>query len=112
MLTVDVPVHSKRERNTRNGFASIRGNWLQAALSLKPALLAEAMTHPGWIFEYIKHGGTPPLGNWMPYLPAGRDARGHDQVQPRPGPGRTRRPGRSSSTTASCSRATSWSRAS
>ena len=28
VLTVDVPVHSKRERNTRNGFASIRGNWL------------------------------------------------------------------------------------
>src|SRR3984893_11640676 len=54
VLTVDVPVHSKRERNMRNGFASIRGNWLQAALSLKPALLAEAMTHPGWVLEYIR----------------------------------------------------------
>ena len=53
VLTVDVPVHSKRERNTRNGYASIRGNWLRAALSLKPALLAEAMQHPGWIWEYI-----------------------------------------------------------
>ena len=28
VLTVDVPVHSKRERNMRNGFANIRGNWL------------------------------------------------------------------------------------
>ncbi|MGH7094222.1 MAG: alpha-hydroxy acid oxidase [Stellaceae bacterium] len=74
VLTVDVPVHSKRERNTRNGYANIRGNWLHAALSLKPSLLAEAMTHPGWIAEYIKHGGTPPLGNWLPYLPAGATA--------------------------------------
>jgi L-lactate dehydrogenase (cytochrome)/(S)-mandelate dehydrogenase len=74
VLTVDVPVHSKRERNTRNGYASIRGNWLRAALSLKPALLAEAMTHPGWVWEYIKHGGTPALGNWLPYLPAGASA--------------------------------------
>ena len=32
-MTVDVPVHSKRERNTRNGFANIRGNWMKAALS-------------------------------------------------------------------------------
>jgi isopentenyl diphosphate isomerase/L-lactate dehydrogenase-like FMN-dependent dehydrogenase len=74
VLTVDVPVHSKRERNTRNGFANIRGNWLQAALSLKPSLLAEAMTHPGWVLEYIRHGGTPALGNWLPYLANGASA--------------------------------------
>ena len=29
VLTVDVPVGSKRERNIRNGFANIRGGWLQ-----------------------------------------------------------------------------------
>jgi (S)-mandelate dehydrogenase len=74
VLTVDVPVHSKRERNTRNGFANIRGNWLQAALSLKPSLLAEAMTHPGWVIEYIRHGGTPALGNWLLYLANGASA--------------------------------------
>jgi (S)-mandelate dehydrogenase len=74
VLTVDVPVHSKRERNTRNGFANIRGNWMRAAMSLKPSLLAEAMTHPGWILEYIRHGGTPALGNWLPYLTNGATA--------------------------------------
>jgi L-lactate dehydrogenase (cytochrome)/(S)-mandelate dehydrogenase len=74
VLTVDVPVHSKRERNTRNGYANIRGNWLRAALSLKPSLLAEALTHPGWVMEYIRHGGTPALGNWLPYLPEGASA--------------------------------------
>src|ERR1700761_6766558 len=79
VLTVDVPVHSKRERNTRNGFANIRGNWMKAALSLKPALLAEALTHPGWIAEYIRHNGTPTLENWLPYAKAGATA--EDTVQ-------------------------------
>ena len=79
VLTVDVPVHSKRERNMRNGFASIRGNWMRAALSLKPALLAEAMTHPGWVVEYIRHGGTPVLENWLPY--AGANATAEDTIK-------------------------------
>jgi L-lactate dehydrogenase (cytochrome)/(S)-mandelate dehydrogenase len=79
VLTVDVPVHSKRERNMRNGFASIRGNWMRAALSLKPALLAEAMTHPGWVVEYIRHGGTPVLENWLPY--AGANATAQDTIK-------------------------------
>ena len=78
VLTVDVPVHSKRERNMRNGFASIRGNWVQAALRLKPTLLAEAMTHPGWVYEYIRNGGTPALENWLPY--AGEGASAEDTV--------------------------------
>jgi isopentenyl diphosphate isomerase/L-lactate dehydrogenase-like FMN-dependent dehydrogenase len=79
VLTVDVPVHSKRERNMRNGFANIRGNWMRAALSLKPSLLAEAMTHPGWVVEYMRHGGTPVLENWLPY--AGANATAEDTVK-------------------------------
>jgi L-lactate dehydrogenase (cytochrome)/(S)-mandelate dehydrogenase len=74
VLTVDTPVAAKRERNIRNGFANIRGGLFQA-LSLKPAILAEALTHPGWIVEYLRRGGgTPMLGNWQPYAPAGSDA--------------------------------------
>ena len=61
VLTVDVPVRPRRERNIRNRFAKIRGTWLKAALSLKPAVLAEAITHPGWVVEYVRHGGTPTL---------------------------------------------------
>ena len=71
VLTVDVPVRPRRERNVRNGFANIRGTWLKAALSLKPAILAEAITHPGWVVEYVRHGGTPNLENWMPYARPG-----------------------------------------
>src|SRR6202790_232563 len=74
VLTVDTPVGSKRERNIRNGFANIRGGLFQA-LSLKPAILIEALSHPGWIVEYLKRGGgTPMLGNWEAYAPPGSDA--------------------------------------
>jgi L-lactate dehydrogenase (cytochrome)/(S)-mandelate dehydrogenase len=74
VLTVDVPVGSKRERNIRNGFANVRGGLMQA-LSLKPSILAEALTHPGWIVEYLRHGGgTPMLQNWQPYAPSGGSA--------------------------------------
>ena len=74
VLTVDVPVSSKRERNIRNGFANIRGGLFQA-LSLKPSILAEALTHPGWVVEYLRHGGgTPMLQNWQPYAPAGANS--------------------------------------
>src|SRR5260370_219840 len=72
--TVATPVGSKRERNIRNGFANIRGG-LFRALALKPAILTGAMSHPGWIVEYLKRGGgTPMLGNWAPYAPPGSDA--------------------------------------
>ena len=74
VLTVDVPAGSKRERNIRNGFANVRGGLLQA-LSLKPSILAEALTHPGWILEYLRHGGgTPMLQNWQPYAANGANA--------------------------------------
>ena len=43
--------------------------------SLKPSILAEALTHPGWIVEYLRHGGgTPMLQNWQPYAPNGANA--------------------------------------
>ena len=74
VLTVDVPVGSKRERNIRNGFANIRGGLLQA-LSLRPSILAEALIHPLWIVEYFRHGGgTPMMQNWQPYAPSGADS--------------------------------------
>jgi L-lactate dehydrogenase (cytochrome)/(S)-mandelate dehydrogenase len=74
VLTVDTPVGAKRERNIRNGFANVRGGLFQA-LSLKPSILVEALTHPGWIVEYLRRGGgTPMLQNWQPYAPAGSDA--------------------------------------
>jgi L-lactate dehydrogenase (cytochrome)/(S)-mandelate dehydrogenase len=63
VLTVDVPVHSNRERNQRNGFTRP----LKMTLGTK----LEALRHPGWLAAYLKHG-MPMLSNWAPY--AGKDA--------------------------------------
>ena len=68
VLTVDVPVHPKRERNWRNGFANVRaGGVLEAAAKLKPSILIEALTHPTWVYDFVKNGGAPTLGNWVPH---------------------------------------------
>jgi len=68
VLTVDVPVHPKRERNFRNGFANVRaGGVLEAAMKLKPSIILEALTHPAWVYDYVRHGGAPTLGNWVPH---------------------------------------------
>src|SRR5579875_1014449 len=71
VLTVDVPIHPKRERNIRNGFARVRGGGVLESLKLKPAILLEALTHPAWVFDYVRNGGAPTLGNWAPHAPAG-----------------------------------------
>lgn len=72
VLTVDVPVRPRRERNIRNGFNSLRAGFWQT-LKLKPAILAESLTHPGWIAEYVRHRGVPIMENWLPYASADAD---------------------------------------
>lgn len=61
VLTVDVPVSSKRERNLRNGFA------------LPPKLTAssmlDALKHPSWVADYLRHG-MPRFENWAQYARA------------------------------------------
>ena len=61
VLTVDVPVSSKRERNLRNGFA--------LPPKLTAATMLDALTHPGWIAGYLRHG-MPRFENWAPYARA------------------------------------------
>src|SRR5258705_810294 len=65
VLTVDVPVHPKRERNYRNGFATVRNGGVLEALKLKSSIILEALTHPVWVYDYVRHGGAPTLGNWV-----------------------------------------------
>ena len=79
VLTVDVPIHPKRERNWRNGFATVRNGGVMEALKLKPSILLEAMTHPAWVFDYVRHGGAPTLGNWAPH--AGNGASKADAIR-------------------------------
>jgi L-lactate dehydrogenase (cytochrome)/(S)-mandelate dehydrogenase len=66
VITLDVPVNSKRERNLRNGF----GRPLK--LTFKTRL--EACLHPGWIAEFVRHGGLPVFANWKGYAPNGATA--------------------------------------
>ncbi len=66
VLTVDVPVSSKRERNLRNGFA------LPPRLSASTML--DALFHPGWIAGYLRNG-MPRFENWAPYARANSNTR-------------------------------------
>jgi L-lactate dehydrogenase (cytochrome)/(S)-mandelate dehydrogenase len=58
VFTVDVPEGSNRERNTRNGW----GRPLKLTWKTK----FEALRHPGWMMEWMKHG-TPFFDNWAKY---------------------------------------------
>ena len=71
VLTVDVPVHPRRERNVRNGFANARNGSILEALKLPPAIILEALAHPRWVYDYVKNGGAPTLGNWVPHAGIG-----------------------------------------
>ena len=59
VVTVDVPVHSNRERNKRNG-------WTRP-LKLTWATKFEALRHPTWMAEFYRNGGQPNFPNWAPY---------------------------------------------
>jgi L-lactate dehydrogenase (cytochrome)/(S)-mandelate dehydrogenase len=62
VVTVDVPVNSKRERNLRNGFTR--------PLKLTLPTRLEALLHPAWLIEFLRTG-MPLFANWRPYAPAG-----------------------------------------
>jgi len=70
VVTVDVPVRSKREKNIRNGFSQRQ--------RMRPLLFLEALTHPAWIAEYLRNGGPPTMASWMKY--AGQNGRLDDAV--------------------------------
>jgi (S)-mandelate dehydrogenase len=65
MLTVDVPVTPKRERNIRNGFVR--------PYKFTRGVLLEALTHPAWIVDFLRRG-KPVFANWVPYAPPGADS--------------------------------------
>jgi len=64
VLTVDVPVSSKRERNLRNGFSR--------PLKYSSSMVIDALLHPTWLLQYWRSGGFPAMENWRPY--AGENA--------------------------------------
>ncbi len=65
VFTVDVPEGSNRERNVRNGWGR--------PLKLTWATKLEALGHPAWMMEWLRHG-TPYFNNWAKYAGEGADA--------------------------------------
>jgi L-lactate dehydrogenase (cytochrome)/(S)-mandelate dehydrogenase len=61
VFTVDVPEGSNRERNVRNGWGR--------PLKLSWSTRLEALEHPAWMLEWLRHG-TPYFSNWAKYSPA------------------------------------------
>ncbi|VTU40255.1 (S)-mandelate dehydrogenase [Variovorax sp. PBS-H4] len=64
VVTVDIPVGSKRERDLRNGFGLPWKHNSRATM--------EALLHPGWLLRFLNNGGLPFFEDWRPY--AGRQA--------------------------------------
>jgi len=64
VLTVDLPVQAKRERDIRNKFA------LPVRYSARNIL--DGALHPAWSLQWLKNGGLPKMGSWAAY--AGKDA--------------------------------------
>jgi L-lactate dehydrogenase (cytochrome)/(S)-mandelate dehydrogenase len=66
VITVDVPVRPKRERNMRNGFGG-------RVWALRPDLILDAILHPAWTLNYL-YRGYPMLSDWARYATPGANA--------------------------------------
>src|ERR1044071_972761 len=83
VLTVDVPVHPRRERNLRNGFANVRRGGVLEALKLKPSIIIEALSHPLWVDDYVRNGGAAAQGGPEPPAMGVRVRQGRRRADPR-----------------------------
>lgn len=66
VVTVDIPVAAKRERDQRNGFS--------LPLRYTPRLVLDGLLHPLWTARYVRSGGMPMMENWSAYAPEPRSA--------------------------------------
>jgi (S)-mandelate dehydrogenase len=64
VITVDVPVAPRRERNMRNGFTR--------PLRLRLSTILDGLRRPAWLAGYLRAGGgMPRMENWAPYAKPG-----------------------------------------
>jgi isopentenyl diphosphate isomerase/L-lactate dehydrogenase-like FMN-dependent dehydrogenase len=59
VITIDTPVSGIRERDPRNGMVQL----LNPGLFQKIPYARQFMTHPGWLMDFLRDGGIPPLHN-------------------------------------------------
>jgi L-lactate dehydrogenase (cytochrome)/(S)-mandelate dehydrogenase len=60
IVTVDVPVAGRRERNIRNGF-TLHNRW-------RAKTVIDALRHPAWLVDFLRAGGLPMMGDWQQYI--------------------------------------------
>ena len=66
VLTVDAQWGANHERNIRNGFSQ--------PLKMTPSIFLEALTHPAWLLDYLRHG-MPVFEDFKRYAGGNADAR-------------------------------------
>jgi isopentenyl diphosphate isomerase/L-lactate dehydrogenase-like FMN-dependent dehydrogenase len=59
VITIDTPVSGIRERDPRNGMVQL----LNPGLLQKIPYAQQFITHPGWLMDFLRDGGVPPLQN-------------------------------------------------
>ena len=67
VVTVDLVVPAKRERDRRHGF--------DFDIRLTPSRLLDGLRHPRWTLDYLAQGGLPAFGTWARYARPGASAR-------------------------------------
>lgn len=58
-VTVDTPVGGNRERDPRNGMATLMGTRILPKIRYVP----EVLSHPRWLARFLLDGGVPPMPN-------------------------------------------------
>ena len=67
VVTVDVPVAPRRERNLRNGFTRPMRKSVRTVM--------DGLRRPAWLHGYLRSGGgTPMMANWLPHAREGASA--------------------------------------
>jgi L-lactate dehydrogenase (cytochrome)/(S)-mandelate dehydrogenase len=59
VVTVDLPVQAKRERDIRNGF--------KLPMRYDTRKILDGALHPAWTTQWLANGGLPPMGSWAAY---------------------------------------------
>jgi (S)-mandelate dehydrogenase len=59
VLTVDLPVQAKRERDIRNNFA--------LPIRYDANKVLDGILHPAWTWQWLANGGLPKMGSWAKY---------------------------------------------
>src|SRR5271169_3753557 len=59
VVTIDTPVSGIRERDFRNGMKEL----ISGSVFEKLPFVANVLSHPGWVVDYLRDGGLPALPN-------------------------------------------------